>query len=152
MCCYNPCCSLMWKQECDHVCICHRSIRTAHTLAPGQSQLQLSIMCKDFLLGPNKRIRFAYFSLFIASQLFFWSAFCVQHVQHHLEREKLFTLREENVCMFWAHWSKWLDAKKVHKLQCCLRWKQVELQKVQAKKAGVTFWEPCVMLHYQTRI
>lgn len=105
-----------------------------------------------FLPGHNERINFAFFSLFTASQLFSWSAFCLQHVQHHLQREKLFTIREGNVCTFWAHWSMWLGEREVCMLQCCLRWKQVELQKVQGKKAGVTFWEPCVMLHYQTGI
>lgn len=102
------------------------------------------------LLGHNKIINFAFFSLFITSQLFFSSAFCMQYVQHHLQREKLFTIRRGNVFIFWAHWSMWLGARGVCMPQCCLRWKQVELQKVQGKKAGMTFWEPCVMLHYQT--
>lgn len=152
MCCYDPCCSLSVKTGVWlYLCLPQKHQDSPH---PGSWTIPPAVFynVRRVLLGHNKRIHSAFFSLIIASQLLFWSAFCMQYAQHHLQREKLFTIREGSVCMFWSHWNMCLGEREVCMLQCCLRWKQVELQKVQSKKVGMTFWEPCVMLHYQTGI
>lgn len=92
-CCYNPCSTLSVKTG---VWLClYLSQKYQDTPHPGPRTIPPAAFynVQRFLLGHNKRINFAFFSLFIAAQLFFQSAFSVWSVQHHLQREKLFIIK-----------------------------------------------------------